>query len=163
MARAHLLPDKLFFRIGEVSEIVGVKPHVLRYWEEEFGILKPMKTRGAHRQYRRRDVELALMIRELIHEEGFTIAGARRRMREMGHLEVRAQASSRGGRELELRAELLGLRAELAGLLARVDALSSDLERPSAGVAEEAAVRSGEEAVVHRMPRAPGASSGGFE
>ncbi len=163
MARAHLLPDKLFFRIGEVSEIVGVKPHVLRYWEEEFGILKPMKTRGAHRQYRRRDVELALMIRKLIHEEGFTIAGARRQMREMGHLEVRAQASSRAGGELELRAELLGLRAELAGLLTRIDALSSDLRRPSAGVVDETLAKTGEEAVVHRVPRTPGAASGGFE
>jgi DNA-binding transcriptional MerR regulator len=127
MARPIQLPDKLFFRIGEVAEIVGVRPHVLRYWEEEFGILKPMKTRGAHRQYRRRDVELALVIKRLLHDEGFTVAGARKRLREMGHA-VRAEfarnspvPAARGGRELELRAELLAVRAELAAWLATIE------------------------------------------
>mgnify|MGYP000007500570 CR=1 FL=1 len=60
LAELPPIPAKRYFTIGEVSELCGVKPHVLRYWEEEFGILKPMKTRGAHRQFRRRDVELAL-------------------------------------------------------------------------------------------------------
>src|SRR5687768_1364219 len=95
VTRSIQLPDKLFFRIGEVAEIIGVRAHVLRYWEEEFGILKPMKTRGAHRQYRRRDVELALIIKRLLHDEGFTVAGARKKLSEMGHLEVRAEASAR--------------------------------------------------------------------
>lgn len=136
MARPVQLPDKLFFRIGEVAEIVGVRPHVLRYWEEEFGILRPMKTRGAHRQYRRRDVDLALVIRKLLHEEGFTVAGARRRLREMGHLvEARAEASARASRELVMRAELIALRAELAALLARIEQ-SASAQGPSIAAAD---------------------------
>jgi len=129
MARSIQLPDKLFFRIGEVADLVGVRPHVLRYWEEEFGVLRPMKTRGAHRQYRRRDVELALVIKRLLHEEGFTVAGARKRMREMGHLEParapREEAAKGPSKELELRAELLGLRAELVALSDRITAIGS--------------------------------------
>jgi DNA-binding transcriptional MerR regulator len=108
-----------------------VRAHVLRYWEEEFGILKPMKTRGAHRQYRRRDVELALIIKKLLHDEGFTVAGARKRLREMGHLEVRAEASREGAKELELRAELLAIRGELASLLTELER-ASQRERAAA-------------------------------
>ena len=74
------LPDKLFFKIGEVATIIGVRPHVLRYWESEFAALRPMKTRGSHRVYRRRDVELAMLVRRLLQDEGFTIAGAKKRL-----------------------------------------------------------------------------------
>src|SRR5215211_3635631 len=77
------LPEKQFFKIGEVSEIVGVKTHVLRYWESEFVGVKPMKTRGAHRMYRRSDVELLCLIRRLLYEEGFTIPGAKKRVAEL--------------------------------------------------------------------------------
>ncbi len=118
-----VLPDKLFFRIGEVAELVGVRPHVLRYWEEEFGVLKPMKTRGAHRQFRRRDVELALVIKRLLQDEGFTIAGARRKLRELGHVEVEPGAARPEDVGTSHRAELVAIRAELAGLLARLDGL----------------------------------------
>ncbi|HKA55413.1 MAG TPA: MerR family transcriptional regulator [Candidatus Binatia bacterium] len=76
------LPNKLYFRIGEVARIVGVKPYVLRYWETEFAVLKPGKTPSRHRLYRRRDVELLLEIRHLLYEEGFTIAGAKKRIKE---------------------------------------------------------------------------------
>ncbi|MFO0681833.1 MAG: MerR family transcriptional regulator [Sandaracinus sp.] len=120
-----VLPDKLFFRIGEVAELVGVRPHVLRYWEEEFGILKPMKTRGAHRQFRRRDVELAIVIKRLLQDEGFTIAGARRKLRELGHVEVEAGAARPEDARTTHRAELVALRSELAGLLARLDGLGA--------------------------------------
>ncbi|MEM9694496.1 MAG: MerR family transcriptional regulator [Myxococcota bacterium] len=75
------LPDKLYFRIGEVSHIVGVEPHVLRYWESEFKGVKPEKSRRGQRVYSRRDVELLLKIRELLYTEQYTIAGARRRLR----------------------------------------------------------------------------------
>ena len=119
------LPDKLFFRIGEVAELVGVRPHVLRYWEEEFGILKPMKTRGAHRQFRRRDVELALVIKRLLQDEGFTIAGARRKLRDLGHVEVEAGVAKPVEQGVTLRAELVTLRGELSSLLARLDGLGS--------------------------------------
>jgi DNA-binding transcriptional MerR regulator len=77
------LPDRQFFKIGEAAEIVGVKTHVLRYWETEFPSIKPLKTRGAHRMYRRADVELLCVIHKLLHHEGYTIAGARKRVREL--------------------------------------------------------------------------------
>lgn len=76
------LPNKLYFRIGEVARIVGVKPYVLRYWETEFSILRPGKTPSRHRLYRRRDVEILLEIKHLLYEEGFTIAGAKKRLKE---------------------------------------------------------------------------------
>ena len=76
------LPNKLYFRIGEVAKIVGVKPYVLRYWETEFSILKPGKTPSRHRLYRRRDVETLLDIKMLLYEEGFTIAGAKKKLKE---------------------------------------------------------------------------------
>ncbi len=119
------LPDKLFFRIGEVASLVGVRAHVLRYWEAEFGILKPMKTRGAHRQYRRRDVELALLIKRLVQEEGFTTAGAKKRLRELGHVDVKADAPKPEDASVALRAELITLRTELGSLLARIDGLGT--------------------------------------
>ncbi len=72
--------DKLYFKIGEVAEIVGVAPHVLRYWESEFRSLKPQKSRSQQRVYRRRDVETLLKIKHLLYEEKFTIAGARQQM-----------------------------------------------------------------------------------
>ena len=75
------LSNKLYFRIGEVAKIVGVKPYVLRYWETEFPILKPGKTPSRHRLYRRRDVETLLDIKRLLYEEGFTIAGAKKRLK----------------------------------------------------------------------------------
>lgn len=74
------IPDKLFFKIGDVCEIVGVQAHVLRYWETEFPMLQPQKNRSGQRSYRRRDVEMALRIKQLLYEEGFTIAGAKRKL-----------------------------------------------------------------------------------
>jgi DNA-binding transcriptional MerR regulator len=74
------IPDKLFFKIGEVCELVGVQAHVLRYWETEFPTLQPQKNRSGQRTYRRKDVEMALRIKELLYEEGFTIAGAKRKL-----------------------------------------------------------------------------------
>jgi DNA-binding transcriptional MerR regulator len=74
-----LIPDKLYFRIGEVSSLVGVEPYVLRYWETEFPALAPKKSKsaGGHRLYRRKDVELLLQIKHLLYERRFTIEGAR--------------------------------------------------------------------------------------
>jgi len=82
VAQQTELPNKLYFRIGEVAKIVGVKPYVLRYWETEFSILKPGKTPSRHRLYRRRDVEMLLEIKTLLYEEGFTIAGAKKKIKE---------------------------------------------------------------------------------
>ncbi|MCS6874405.1 MAG: MerR family transcriptional regulator [Pyrinomonadaceae bacterium] len=77
---ASVIPEKLFFKIGEVCEIVGVQPHVLRYWETEFPMLSPQKNRSGQRTYRRRDVEIALRIKELLYEELYTIAGAKKKL-----------------------------------------------------------------------------------
>ena len=74
------IPDKLYFKIGEVSEILGVEPYVLRYWETEFPQLAPKKSGTGHRLYRRKDVELLLRIRSLLYEKRFTIEGARQAM-----------------------------------------------------------------------------------
>jgi DNA-binding transcriptional MerR regulator len=78
------IPDKPYFKIGEVADIVGVKASVLRYWETEFKSIKPEKTRTNQRVYSRKGVERILRIRELLYDKGFTIAGARRKLREPG-------------------------------------------------------------------------------
>ncbi|MFP5412429.1 MAG: MerR family transcriptional regulator [Gammaproteobacteria bacterium] len=88
------IPAKRYFTIGEVSELCGVKPHVLRYWEQEFTQLKPMKRRGNRRYYQHHEVLLVRRIRELLYEQGFTISGARNRLGEM-------QARSRAGNGAE--------------------------------------------------------------
>lgn len=74
------IPDKLFYKIGEVCDIVGVQAHVLRYWETEFPMLQPQKNPSGQRTYRRRDVDMAVRIKQLLYEEGFTIAGAKRKL-----------------------------------------------------------------------------------
>ena len=78
------IPGKRYFTIGEVSELCAVKPHVLRYWEQEFPQLKPVKRRGNRRYYQRQDVLLIRQIRELLYEQGFTIGGARQQLEQEG-------------------------------------------------------------------------------
>lgn len=124
----NALPDKLFFKIGEVAQIVGVRAHVLRYWESEFAALRPLKTRGSHRIYRRRDVELAVLLRRLLHEEGLTIAGAKRRLRELGHQRVTQPTAPSVAREMDVRAELLAMREELSRLLVGLQNIIDDGE-----------------------------------
>ena len=75
-----IIPEKLFFKIGEVCELAGVQAHVLRYWESEFPMLAPQKNRAGQRTYRRRDVEMALRIKELLYDEQYTIAGAKKKL-----------------------------------------------------------------------------------
>jgi len=77
------LPDKQYFKIGEASELVGVDPHVLRYWEAEFKIIKPLRAGSRQRLYRRLDLENLLRIRALLYDKGYTIAGARQALKEM--------------------------------------------------------------------------------
>ena len=79
-----VIPDKLFFKIGEVSLLVGVQPHVLRYWEKEVSSIRPGKTASNQRRYRRKDVEVFREIRRLLYEEKFTLAGARKRLMSPG-------------------------------------------------------------------------------
>lgn len=78
------IPDKRYFTIGEVSDLCQVKPHVLRYWEQEFPQLRPVKRRGNRRYYKQHDVLIVRDIRELLYKQGFTISGARGQLREKG-------------------------------------------------------------------------------
>jgi DNA-binding transcriptional MerR regulator len=82
------IPNKLFFKIGEVCELTDTQPYVLRYWESEFPMLAPAKNSSGQRIYRRRDIEIVLRIKELLYEEGFTIAGAKKR--------IEAESAGRG-------------------------------------------------------------------
>lgn len=108
-------PEKLFYRIGDVAEITGIKPHVLRYWESEFSGLHPRKNRAGQRTYERRDVELILEIKTLLYEQGYTISGARQRLaRQTKRVEKRARQSKTTG---EVSQVLRICREELQGLL----------------------------------------------
>lgn len=77
------IPDKTYFRIGEVSKLLNVQPYVIRYWESEFKTIRPIRTRSDQRLYRHRDVEELLLIRRLLYKENFTINGARKQLRKM--------------------------------------------------------------------------------
>ena len=92
------IPAKRYFTIGEVSELCGVKPHVLRYWEQEFTQLKPVKRRGNRRYYQHHEVLLIRRIRELLYEEGFTISGARNRLDNSSSHEEKAEPEARPSR-----------------------------------------------------------------
>jgi DNA-binding transcriptional MerR regulator len=100
------IPAKRYFTIGEVSELCGVKPHVLRYWEQEFTQLKPVKRRGNRRYYQHHEVLLIRRIRELLYEQGFTISGARARLDESA---VQLKASSSRFNPALLRREIQSL------------------------------------------------------
>src|SRR5580704_15361506 len=101
--------EKDFYRIGEVSRLTALKPFVLRYWETEFPMLEPVKSPSGHRLYRQEDVAMVLRIKRLLYDEGFTIAGARRHLREQsGSIESESGASSAaGGGAAEGAAQLL--------------------------------------------------------
>ena len=104
------IPAKRYFTIGEVSELCGVKPHVLRYWEQEFTQLRPVKRRGNRRYYQHHEVLLVRRIRELLYQEGFTISGARNRLEDApGKLQDAAEAQGN--------ASPASVRAELAAII----------------------------------------------
>jgi DNA-binding transcriptional MerR regulator len=100
------IPAKRYFTIGEVSELCGVKPHVLRYWEQEFTQLKPVKRRGNRRYYQHHEVLLIRRIRELLYDQGFTISGARNRLDELVSEPAKALRPSAGGGRMTLAAVL---------------------------------------------------------
>jgi len=87
-----IIPDKLFFKIGEVCDLVGVQAHVLRYWETEFPMLSPQKNQSGQRSYRKKDVEIALKIKQLLYKEMFTIAGARKKLQSDARQGTQAKA-----------------------------------------------------------------------
>src|SRR5699024_1070047 len=100
------IPDKRYFSIGEVSELCRVKPHVLRYWEQEFPQLKPTKRRGNRRYYQQRDVMIVRDIRTLLYEQGFTIQGARLQLKDKGRVIAALPASNAGDSLASIREEL---------------------------------------------------------
>ncbi len=106
------IPTKRYFTIGEVSELCGVKPHVLRYWEQEFNQLKPAKRRGNRRYYQHHEVMLVRRIRELLYEQGFTITGARNRLGQ--DVPVAAPAASDAPAEISL----ADLKQEIGAIIA---------------------------------------------
>jgi DNA-binding transcriptional MerR regulator len=110
------IPDKLYFRIGEVSGIVGVEPYVLRYWETEFPQLAPKKSGTGHRLYRRKDVELLLLIKRLLYEKRFTIEGARQNLQVTGRSAKELRAKQ-GQQLLFPEDPLREIRRELAAIL----------------------------------------------
>jgi DNA-binding transcriptional MerR regulator len=111
-------PVKLYYRIGEVSEIVGVEPHVLRYWETEFRSIRPQKSRKGQRIYSRKDVEKLISVKDLLYTHGFTIAGARKKLREGG---AEPAAPEEEQKRVTVRTRLLEIRAEVASLLSELE------------------------------------------
>jgi len=119
---------KLYYRIGEVSRITGVKPYVLRYWESEFRWMAPGKSRSQQRLYRQRDIDVILLIKKLLYEERFTIAGARKRLRELGVARAGESAAPQAASaapdppptvaEADVRARVAWIRAELESIRA---------------------------------------------
>lgn len=124
---------KLYYRIGEVAGIVGVEPHVLRYWETEFRAIRPQKSRRGQRIYSRRDVERLIRVKDLLYVQGFTIAGARKRLRESGVeplAELESRSSAAADREVngvELQRSEACLRSTLAAVKGELEALLVEL------------------------------------
>ncbi|HEY1497130.1 MAG TPA: MerR family transcriptional regulator [Candidatus Solibacter sp.] len=111
------IPDKLYFKIGEVSELLGVEAYVLRYWESEFPVLSPKKSGTGHRLYRRKDVELLLRIKHLLYEKRFTIEGARQSLQSEAKAPKPARVPKRVQAELFSEDPLPEIRRELRDIL----------------------------------------------
>jgi DNA-binding transcriptional MerR regulator len=114
----ELIPDKLYFKIGEVAKIIGVKPYVLRYWETEFSDIAPSKSKTNQRLYKRKDVERILRIRDLLYREKYTISGARKRLKEVskeekGEQQVNQMPLFSGAQDKEFLKALKGQMQEL--------------------------------------------------
>ena len=112
------IPAKRYFTIGEVSELCGVKPHVLRYWEQEFTQLKPVKRRGNRRYYQHHEVLLIRRIRDLLYDQGFTISGARNRLDELAGAGGSGRGSGAAANGVVARVDLGHVRRELKSIIA---------------------------------------------
>lgn len=125
----NVIPDKIFFKIGEVCELVGVQAHVLRYWETEFPTFSPQKNKSGQRSYRRKDVEIALKIKQLLYKEMFTIAGARQK------LQTEARTPQKAAKETAAASE--GVKGPVSDIPTLFDSL------PDVNVVESAAASTG--------------------
>ncbi len=105
------IPDKTYFRIGEVSKILGVEPYVVRYWETEFKTVKPIRTKSEQRLYRRKDLEELALIRNLLYRDRFTIAGAKKKVQELHR-----EPSEAGAADEQCREKLRSIRRELKAI-----------------------------------------------
>jgi DNA-binding transcriptional MerR regulator len=112
-------PVKLYYRIGEVAETVGVQPHVLRYWESEFGQIRPQKSARGQRVYSHKDLERLLRVKQLLHGEGYTIAGARKKLRE-GRSDEEGETLQSNESLEKIRGDLGAIRADLVAELERI-------------------------------------------
>ncbi len=130
-------PERHHFKIGEVAEIVGVKAHVLRYWEQEFPALRPKKTRGSHRHYSRQNLELAQFIRRLVVDEGYSVAGARRRIAESRTVADCGVHGPETDPRAALREDLLAVRLALVSLLDLLDEADASRGGPADATDEE--------------------------
>jgi DNA-binding transcriptional MerR regulator len=122
------IPSKLFFKIGEVCELTDTQPYVLRYWESEFPALAPAKNNSGQRIYRRRDIETILRIKTLLYEEGFTIAGAKKKLEQEMKEQIKAGTVTpppAPSSEETLKDEIQSIKAELQGILEIIDGRDS--------------------------------------
>jgi DNA-binding transcriptional MerR regulator len=158
VAGAPELPEKPYFRIGEVAELVGVEPHVLRYWEREFRAIRPTKSAKGQRVYSRRDVENLLRVRHLLYAEGFTIAGAKKRLgrgalvaeethpasepppSEPGATLAAAKIEGAQAERAKARENLLAIRGAIEAFLAGLDDGSAERSRTGPG-ADDSPIR----------------------
>ncbi len=108
------IPDKLYFKIGEVAKITDVKPYVLRYWESEFKIINPHKSQGNQRVYRKKDIELILYIKKLLYQEKFTLEGAKKKVKEFK--KEKARQLDFPFSEKKFQSTLRGIRRDLASI-----------------------------------------------
>ena len=124
------IPNKLFFKIGEVCELTDTQPYVLRYWESEFPLLAPAKNNSGQRIYRRRDIETILRIKSLLYEEGFTIAGAKKRLeQEMKELVGTGNSTPNSGGSDPLREKIDEIKSELQDLLDFIESGDQQMEK----------------------------------
>jgi DNA-binding transcriptional MerR regulator len=140
------IPDKLYFRIGDVAKLCDVETYVLRFWETEFPQLKPGKSGTGQRLYRKRDVECALRIKQLLHDQGYTIVGARQAMKSEAKSGAQPELPFAGGRAMGARLDKM--RAELKEILVMVS--DGDKRPPASGMKKKSLSRE------PNLPRVPG-------
>ena len=121
------IPEKQYFKIGEVSEILNVEPYVLRYWESEFKILKPTRTRARQRLYHKRDLELLLEIKHLLYDEKFTIAGAKKRLQEMKKQAAAEKRAAKAPKATRVKEEIKALESRMENATSDTQADYRDL------------------------------------